>query len=188
MQMNVIRSFGLTVLMNLQWMYEWMNVWMNEWMNVSNESPMNEWMNEWMNLYEWMNVWMNECMNEWMYEWMHVTNLQWTPNTSQTTSPVRYKRVLSTTVTTHEPNPRPTKKKSSAPAVKSLNYESICEESRDKGIESLNNDCVLSALNNEELYNSEKETTQLKTVIVSPNGNVEIRLSFDESITKIIYN
>jgi hypothetical protein len=69
-----------------------------------------------------------------------------------------------------------------------LNYESICEESRDEGIESLNNDCVLSALNIEELYNSEKETTQLKTVIVSSNGNVETRLSFDESIKKIIIN
>jgi hypothetical protein len=49
---------------------------------------------------------------------------------------------------------------------------------------------VLSALNIEELYNSEKETTQLKTVIVSSNGNVETRLSFDESINlkKIIIN
>ena len=47
---------------------------------------------------------------------------------------------------------------------------------------------MLSALNIEELYNSEKETTQLKTVIVSSNGNVETRLSFDESIKKIIIN
>jgi hypothetical protein len=69
-----------------------------------------------------------------------------------------------------------------------LNYESICEESRDEGIESLNNDCVLSALNIEELYNSEKETTQLKTVIVSSNGNIATRLSFVESIKKMIIN
>ena len=111
-----------------------------------------------------------------------------TPKTSPTTSPVRNKRVLPTTVTTPERNPRPTKKKSSTPAVKSLNYESICEESRNEGIEYLNNDCVLSALNIEELYNSEKETTQLKTAVVSSNGNVETRLSFDESLKKIIIN
>jgi hypothetical protein len=111
-----------------------------------------------------------------------------TPKTSPITSPVRYKRVLPTTVTTPERNPQPTKNKSSAPAVKSLNYESICEESRDEGIESLNNDCVLSALNIEELYNSENETTQLKTVIVSSNGNIATRLSFVESIKKMIIN
>jgi hypothetical protein len=51
-----------------------------------------------------------------------------TPKTSPTTLPVRYKRVLPTTVTTPERNPRPTKNKSSSPAVKSLNYENICKD------------------------------------------------------------
>ena len=91
-----------------------------------------------------------------------------TPKTSPTTSPVRYKRVLPTTVTTPERNPRPTKKKSSAPAVKSLNYESICEESRDEGIESINNDCVLSALNIEELIIARRKLLNLKLSLFHP--------------------
>ena len=51
----------------------------------------------------------NECYNVANESPMNVT-----PKTSPTTSPVRYNRVLSTTVTTPERNPRPTKKKSSA--------------------------------------------------------------------------
>ena len=46
----------------------------------------------------------------------------------------------------------------------------------------------MSALNIDDLCNTEKKETQLKTIIVHPNGDIETRLNFEECMKKIILN
>ena len=51
-------------------------------------------------------------------------------------------------------------------ARKALDYDEIENETR-------NDDAIMSALNIDEICNTEKKETQLKTIIVHPNGNIE---------------
>ena len=113
-----------------------------------------------------------------------------TPANSTTSSPERFKRSLPTTISTPERSPRQAKK----PKPKSFSCPKKCfnfnagrsneDENDDETTES--RDCALSALNIEELI--ERSSTQVKVVIVFPNGKVETRSSFHDGIKSTIVN
>ena len=125
--------------------------------------------------------------------------------TNPTSSPVRFKRLLPTTVSTPERSPRPPKQtfapKSRAKKSLTLSLEAQAEtENNDNNMKSHSNgnepivststdrhdidEPVLSALNVEELVG--KSSTEIKTVIVYPSGKIESRSKFDEEIKSLI--
>ena len=97
----------------------------------------------------------------------------------------RFKRQLPSTITPERIRSQTIKKTSTAlqKARKALGYDEIEIEN-----ETPNNDAIMFALNIDELCNTEKKETQLKTIIVHPNGNIETRLNFEECTKKIILN
>ena len=97
----------------------------------------------------------------------------------------RFKRQLPSTITPERIRSQTIQKTSTASqkARKALDYAEIEIEN-----ETPNNDAIMFALNIDELCNTEKKETQLKTIIVHPNGNIETRLNFEECTKKIILN
>ena len=106
-----------------------------------------------------------------------------TAHVQTTNSPERFKRQLPSIITPEPIRSQTIKKTSTASqkARKALDYDEIENETP-------NDDAIMSALNIDELCNTEKKETQLKTIIVYPNGNIETRLNFEECTIKIILN
>lgn len=82
------------------------------------------------------------------------------PATQTPKSPERFKRQLPTTVTEPERSPQPVMKSSTASIYaaksrKALHYDEFINKTSD-------DDGIMSALNIDELYNTEKKTSQLK--------------------------
>lgn len=100
-------------------------------------------------------------------------------------SPTRFKRLLPTSISSSQRSPQPKKgHRRNAGVKKTLNFASTDENEKTSNVEIRDQRCDL--LNVDDLL--EKQTSQLKVVIVAPNGRVESHSSFDDKTKSTIVN
>ena len=100
-------------------------------------------------------------------------------------SPIRFKRLLPTSIASPQRSPQPKKgHKRNAGVKKTLNFASTDENEETSNVEVRDQRCDL--LNVDDLLG--KQTSQLKVVIVAPSGRVESHSSFDDKTKSVIVN
>ena len=100
-------------------------------------------------------------------------------------SPIRFKRLLPTSIASPQRSPQPKKgHKRNAGVKKTLNFASTDENEETSNVEVRDQRCDL--LNVDDLLG--KQTSQLKVGIVAPSGRVESHSSFDDKTKSVIVN